>query len=235
MIVFVQTLTLSGNPEHDPTRRPPRRGLTPMSTTSTAGTHLAREIATQPDDWEAVARRLPEVAHLLPARGERVAVIGCGTSLFMARCYAELRERAGHGVTDAWPASEHRLDRGYDRVVAITRSGTTTEVIEVLRGLQGGPTPTTVITADGSTPVADLADPLGPQRGRRAVRRPDPVRHHHAGTAPRRPGARPGPRRRPGPRGAGRRRGLTRARPAPPSRSPSSAAAGPSASPRRRA
>ncbi len=131
-----------------------------MSTTSTAGTHLAREIATQPDDWEAVARRLPEVAHLLPARGERVAVIGCGTSLFMARCYAELRERAGLGVTDAWPASEHRLDRGYDRVVAITRSGTTTEVIEVLRALQGGPTPTTVITADGSTPVADLADPL---------------------------------------------------------------------------
>ncbi len=131
-----------------------------MTTMSTTGTHLAREIATQPDDWDAVVRRLPEVAHLLPSAGERVAVVGCGTSLYMARCYAALREQAGHGLTDAWPASEHRLERGYDRILAITRSGTTTEVVEVLRALKGGPTPTTVITADAATPVVDLADPL---------------------------------------------------------------------------
>src|SRR5689334_19801040 len=99
-------------------------------------THLEREIATQPDDWAAVVERLPEVAHLLPKPGERVATIGCGTSWFMGQAYAVLRETLGQGVTDAFAASEHHLARGYDRVVVITRSGTTTEVIEVVEELR---------------------------------------------------------------------------------------------------
>lgn len=123
------------------------------------GRFLAAEIATQPADWLRVAGRVGDYAGLLPVPGERVAVVGCGTSLFMARCYAALRESAGQGLTDAWPASEHRLDRGYDRVVALTRSGTTTEVVEVLQRY-GRSAPTTVITADGSTPVVDLAEPI---------------------------------------------------------------------------
>ena len=125
----------------------------------TAGTHLEAEVASQPALWAAAAARLPQVAHLLPAEGERVAVVGCGTSLFMAQAYAALREDAGHGTTDAWPASEHRLARGYDRVLAITRSGTTTEVLDLLRELPAGPA-RTVVTADPATPVVDLADPL---------------------------------------------------------------------------
>ncbi|MFD0535501.1 hypothetical protein ACFQY7_18870 [Actinomadura luteofluorescens] len=61
-----------------------------------------------------------------------MAVVGCGTSLYMAQAYAALREGAGHGETDAFAASEMPPGRRYDRVLALTRSGTTTEVLAVL-------------------------------------------------------------------------------------------------------
>src|SRR3954447_2078310 len=123
------------------------------------GSFLAAEVATQPTDWVRAAARVPALRSLLPAPGERVAVVGCGTSFFMAQAYAALRERDGQGLTDAWPASEHRLDRGYDRLLALSRSGTTTEVIEVLERY-GRKLPSTVITAGGDTPVVDLAAPV---------------------------------------------------------------------------
>lgn len=120
---------------------------------------LAAEIATQPDDWVAAEAIAREHRALLPADGERVAVIGCGTSLFMARSFAALRELGGHGVTDAWSASEMRLDRGYDRFLVICRSGTTTEVVDAMRSLPDG-VPRTVICSSPGTPVLDLAEPV---------------------------------------------------------------------------
>jgi fructoselysine-6-P-deglycase FrlB-like protein len=120
--------------------------------------HLQVEVAGQPDDWAGMAARLPGLAGLLPRRGERVAVVGCGTSFYMAQSYATLRERAGHGETDAFAASEARLDRDYDSVLAITRSGTTSEVVDLLRDLAEGPLATMVIVATPGTPVTELAD-----------------------------------------------------------------------------
>ena len=120
----------------------------------------AEEIASQPDCWQQALDRLPEFAPLLPRPGERVAVVGCGTSWFMAQAYASLRESAGQGTTDAFAASEAPLaGRDYDRVLALTRSGTTTEVLELLAAVRGR-TATTAITADPATPVAGLADEL---------------------------------------------------------------------------
>jgi len=121
------------------------------------GAHLAAEVATQPDDWLTAAGSVAEHRAALPRPGERVAVIGCGTSLYVSQCYASLREGAGAGVTDAWAASEARLDRGYDRLLAITRAGTTTEVRDLLGSLRGR-LPTTVVLADPSTPAGSLAD-----------------------------------------------------------------------------
>ncbi len=65
--------------------------------------------------------------------------MGCGTSWFVAQSYAWLREAGGQGRTDAFAASEAFVDRDYDAIVAITRSGTTTEVLELLdaNGRQG--------------------------------------------------------------------------------------------------
>ncbi|MFC7382611.1 SIS domain-containing protein [Sphaerisporangium rhizosphaerae] len=177
-------------------------------------THTEMEIASQPACWRRGAEMAATAA--LPRPGERVAVVGCGTSWFIAQAYAVLRERAGHGETDAFAASEAPIavpasasprtrqaplgaptsagahttkvplatptsagspaaeaplavrtaaappgagaayGRAYDRVLALTRSGTTTEVLDLLRRLDG--TPVTVVTADPRTPVMSLAD-----------------------------------------------------------------------------
>lgn len=93
----------------------------------------------------------------LPVAGERVAIVGCGTSYFMAQSAAALREDAGQGETDAFAASEFPRGRTYDRVVALTRSGTTTEVLELLTELKGR-TRTVALTADPATPVMTAAD-----------------------------------------------------------------------------
>jgi fructoselysine-6-P-deglycase FrlB-like protein len=117
-------------------------------------THLASEIATQPDDWARVIGRLDELGGALPRPGETVATIGCGTSWFMGQAYAARRESLGQGATDAFAASEHRLARGYDRVVVISRSGTTTEVVAVIDELRASGVPHVSIVATPGTPVA---------------------------------------------------------------------------------
>jgi fructoselysine-6-P-deglycase FrlB-like protein len=115
------------------------------------------EIMSQPGCW----RRAVEVAarsqELLPRDGERVAVAGCGTSWFMAQAYASLREATGRGETDAFAASEMPRGRRYDRLLAITRSGTTTEVLELLHQVRGRQ-PTLAVTADPASAVLDAAD-----------------------------------------------------------------------------
>lgn len=120
---------------------------------------VAAEIANQPECWRAAVELAGTAAALdaLPRPGERVAVVGCGTSLYMSQCFAHLREAAGLGETDAFPASEYRIGRRYDRVVALTRSGTTTEVRRLLTTLAGS-VPTVVITAVADAPVVAEAD-----------------------------------------------------------------------------
>nr|WP_062337702.1 sugar isomerase [Herbidospora sakaeratensis] len=115
-------------------------------------THTESEIASQPALWARAAELAATVP--LPRPGERVAVVGCGTSWFVAQAYAALRESAGQGETDAFAASEFPLGRAYDRVLALTRSGTTTEVLALLSAVE---TPTVAITADPATPVMTAA------------------------------------------------------------------------------
>jgi fructoselysine-6-P-deglycase FrlB-like protein len=114
---------------------------------------IAQEVVTQPACW----RRAGELAVALgdgelAAPGDRLAVVGCGTSFHIAAAYARLRESIGAGETDASPASEFPAGRRYDRVLAISRSGTTTEVVQLLEGL--GNVPRTVLTADAGSPAA---------------------------------------------------------------------------------
>lgn len=125
---------------------------------SRLGRHMEDELVSQPRVWaRAIAQAAAE--QLGPARGERVAVVGCGTSWFMAQAYAAAREGSGFGLTDAFAASEAFLghERGYDLVVAITRSGTTTEVIDLL-GRLGGKVRTLAVVGDPESLVASLVD-----------------------------------------------------------------------------
>ncbi|MFG1941769.1 SIS domain-containing protein [Nonomuraea sp. NPDC048826] len=116
-------------------------------------THTEAEIASQPECWRRAVAHVP--ADKLPRPGERVAVVGCGTSWFVAMAYAALREGAGQGETDAFAASEAPVGRRYDRVLALSRSGTTTEVLDLLSRWD---VPATAITADPETPIMRAAD-----------------------------------------------------------------------------
>lgn len=127
---------------------------------SELGPFMEAELVSQPDVWtQAIAQANSE--NLLPADGQRVAVIGCGTSWFMAQSYANARESAGKGVSDAYAASEAFLgaERQYDAVVAITRSGTTTEVLEILNEIKGT-VRTVALVGDVTSPIMTLADAI---------------------------------------------------------------------------
>jgi fructoselysine-6-P-deglycase FrlB-like protein len=116
---------------------------------------VSTEIATQPDLWRQVSTGFAQYGGALPTSGQRVAAVGCGTSWFMAMAYAALREDLGQGLTDAFAGSEFPAGREYDAVVVISRSGTTTEVLELIRQTS---LPTIAITATPGSPIVDLAD-----------------------------------------------------------------------------
>src|ERR1700734_401141 len=128
-----------------------------MHENMSAGERTEQEIVSQPACWRRAGLLAADVAASLPARGERVAVAGCGTSWFIAQSYAAAREQAGHGETDAFTASEMPLGRHYDRVLVLSRSGTTTEILQLLARLNAA-VPTVAITAASGTPVAEAAD-----------------------------------------------------------------------------
>lgn len=122
-----------------------------------AGAYMEAEIASQPDCWERAAELSGSFESLRRA-GERVAIVGCGTSWFVAQAVASLREAAELGISDSFAASEAPLDsREYDAVIAISRSGTTTEIASLLTSVPAE-TRKVVIVADAATPVATLAD-----------------------------------------------------------------------------
>ncbi|MCZ9347471.1 sugar isomerase, partial [Streptomyces sp. TRM76130] len=122
-------------------------------------THVEDELTSRPECWTRTAGEAAGHGGALPAAGERVAIVGCGTCCFMAQAAAALREETGQGETDAFAASEFPYGRCHDRVVTLTRSGTTTEVLELLGRLRGR-TRTAAITADPDSPVTTAADDL---------------------------------------------------------------------------
>ncbi|WP_249714004.1 SIS domain-containing protein [Rhizomonospora bruguierae] len=126
------------------------------------GAITTAEIETQPQCWTRAVEVAGTHSAALPRHGERVLVIGCGTSYYIARAYAWLREQAGHGETDAAVASElpTRL-RPYDRIMALSRSGTSVEVIDALAQLPAG-VPRTAVIGVVDTPVAAAATRVVP-------------------------------------------------------------------------
>lgn len=138
-----------------------RRSAKGLTSAWTCGLRAGRDC--KPARWARALQSADDYAKVLPGYGDRVAVIGCGTSWHIATAIAGARRAAGHGETDAFPASEFAVfeppARGYDTVIAVTRSGTTTEVLDALRIL-----PSSVrkvgITADASSPISEAADEL---------------------------------------------------------------------------
>ena len=84
---------------------PTSNGVVNVTAPQTLATHMVAEIASQPETWARAAELRDDQARL-PESGARIAVVGCGTSWFIAQSYACLREAGGHGETDAFAASE---------------------------------------------------------------------------------------------------------------------------------
>jgi fructoselysine-6-P-deglycase FrlB-like protein len=114
------------------------------------------EIESQPSVWRQAAETALAVAPRLPSAGRRIAIVGCGTSYYIAQSVAVARESAGQGESDAFVASEMPTTRTYDAVLAISRSGTTTEVARALKALPAG-TPSLAISAVPLSPVVEAA------------------------------------------------------------------------------
>ena len=122
-----------------------------------AETRTQLEVASQPDMWrKAAALTAPGLLRVLTTPGP-LAVVGCGTSWFVAQAVAALRESAGYGPTDAYTATEARLDRLYPEMLVLSRSGTTTEICQLLEGRPAS-TRATAVVAVADTPVAVAAD-----------------------------------------------------------------------------
>jgi len=99
---------------------------------------FSTELASQPHVWRQAQAVAAELRAKLPADGARVALFGCGTSLYVSQAVACFREQQGAGETFAFPGSEVPATRSWDGVIAVSRSGTTTEIIDAVQALPAG-------------------------------------------------------------------------------------------------
>jgi glucosamine--fructose-6-phosphate aminotransferase (isomerizing) len=115
------------------------------------------EILSQPEVWRRSSADLEHAARIFGDPGETTLFLGCGTSAFVSESLAILREQAGIGQSDAQYASEWTPTRHYDRVVALTRSGTTSEILDALMLVPDG-VKKVAITGVASAPIHDVVD-----------------------------------------------------------------------------
>lgn len=116
-------------------------------------TLTSEEIASQPAMW---ARALTDPSlevQRLPAAGEHVLVVGCGTSYYIGDAWAHLRMAAGLGRTRAAVASELAWVEPDETVLVLSRSGTTSDVERLARRL-GQEHRVIGIVGTAATPIA---------------------------------------------------------------------------------
>lgn len=131
--------------------------------------HTFAEILSQPAVWQHTLAAFDptDLLKLWQTRQpQRVLFTGCGSTYYLALTAASLFQALTGRLAQARPASELILfpeitfaPQGSTWLVAISRSGTTTETIDAVRRFKAQPGgPVVVITCDERTPLADLAD-----------------------------------------------------------------------------
>lgn len=128
--------------------------------------HTSREIARQPDLFEQVlAMSLSTLAPPVMDRVRTPVLVGCGTSYFLALAgAARMRERAGTPAIalpagDLWLWPDRELAPWHEPVViAISRSGTTSEVVRAAQAARDRHVPVVAITTDADSALATTAD-----------------------------------------------------------------------------
>ena len=121
------------------------------------GVVTEQELTSQPEIWTQALALPAEQLGLLPQQGEKVIVIGCGTSYYVGDSYAYLRNDAGLGRTRAAIPTELTWIDDDEHIVVISRSGTTADVVEVVERYKGTHR-ITAILGDVETPLGELCD-----------------------------------------------------------------------------
>jgi fructoselysine-6-P-deglycase FrlB-like protein len=115
------------------------------------------EVESQPEVWARVLAESGTLSARLPAAGEPVLFVGCGTSYYIGESYARLRNTAGLGRTRAAIASEIPYFDESETVVVLSRSGTTTDVLRVVERVRGTQRVIGIVGEPG-TPIAEACD-----------------------------------------------------------------------------
>jgi glucosamine--fructose-6-phosphate aminotransferase (isomerizing) len=134
----------------------------------TRGEHTRREILAQPVAWAEALRvvQANRTALMLIAKQEyqQILFTGCGSTYYLSLAAAALFQALTRRLTRAVPGGELLLNPatvlsgGKTLLVAISRSGATTETVRsVQRFIEGGSGEVITITNDGTKPLAGLA------------------------------------------------------------------------------
>ncbi len=118
-----------------------------------AGRLTASEVASQPECWA----RAIDLALGTSGPAGWVAAAGCGTSYYILDAWAVLREKSGAGATDAYLASRVPT-RPFDRLLVLSRSGTTGDVLDLLAEPRHRDVCRVAIVGVAQSPAAALAD-----------------------------------------------------------------------------
>lgn len=131
--------------------------MTALSPSPPAASVTSAEIATQPELWDRACALAGTTAGLLPRQGESAVAIGCGTSHYIGDSWARLRTATGGGRTRALIASEVPYVEDPETVLAISRSGTTLDLLRALADVRGRHR-IVGITGTIDAPLTDICD-----------------------------------------------------------------------------
>ena len=141
------------------------------------GIHTRSEILTQPVAWEqalnVIERARQQLKPLLGADYEQILFTGCGSTYYLSLSAAALFQDLTGRIARAVPGGELLLNpvvtlgHGSTLLVAVSRSGSTTETIRAVEQFkQHKRGPVIAITNYGDQPLASLADvPLIIEKG----------------------------------------------------------------------
>lgn len=123
-------------------------------------THTEQEILNQPELWKKALEQSSEVAGRLKDRARAgVALVGAGSSYYVGIAAARYFNALGVAPARAVPASEF-APRAGELVICISRSGTTTEILEVVSAAKAAGNVTVALTAEPESPLAQEAHEL---------------------------------------------------------------------------
>lgn len=133
------------------------------------GTHTRTEIFSQPEAWDealdVVEKRKTELSRIFSADYEQVLFTGCGSTYYLSLAAAALFQEMTGQVARAVPGGELLLNEqaaltgGRTLLVAISRSGSTTETVRAVERFKAHDRgPVIAITNYGGQPLAGLAD-----------------------------------------------------------------------------